>query len=144
MPSPELERRVTEARSGLDADADAVEWSSDRDEPLSETISTVLCIDSLPDSESDVVNVLGRWKRDLNVGAELRLIEQVRRTPSGITSVLRAHPDPYSRDVVAALRATGWVIAAIDRIDVRVNGAMQQWVDLRATDVRGQVAREPT
>jgi len=144
MPSPELERRVTAARSELDADADAVEWSSDRDEPFSETISTVLCIGSLPDSESDVVNVLGRWKRDLNVGAELRLIERVRRTPSRITSVLRAHPDSYSRDVVAALRATGWVITAIDRIDVRVNGAMQRWVDLRATDMRGQVAREPT
>jgi hypothetical protein len=142
MPSPELESRVIEARSALDADA--VEWTTDRDEPLAATTSAVLCVDSLPDRDADVVSLLGRWKRDLNVDAELRLIERVRRPPTGIASILRRGADTYGRDVVGALRATGWVITAIDRIDVTVDGSTQRWVDLRATDVRGQVARELT
>lgn len=142
MPSPELDRRAAEARSGLEADA--VEWTGERDEPFSATTSAVLCIDSLPDRQPDVVDVLGRWKRDLLVDAEVRLIERVRRPSSGVASIVRFRREPYSRDVVAALRATGWVITAIDRIDVTVDGSTQRWVDLRAADVRGQVARDPT
>ena len=140
LPSPELERRVAKARSELAADA--VEWTRDGDEGLSATTSAVLCVDSLPDGDAEVMAVLERWKRVLPLDAELRLIERTRRESAGLGSLLPTRHHPYRRDLVAAIRAVGWVITAIDRLDVTVDGSKQRWVDLHATDLREQVARE--
>ncbi len=148
MTPKDLTMRVATARSALGPDA--VEWRGSSGPTITATTAEVLCIDALPAEHAAMVSVFEQWRDVLDLDAQVHLIERTRLTPSGnvvtaIRSRLGLGCSPlFERDVVAAVRGVGWTIMAIDRIDVDENGERQRWVELRASDVVGQVRRDAT
>jgi hypothetical protein len=143
----EVEVRAATARDALGSDS--IEWRGSNTSTITATTAEVLSVDALPLEQSGMVSVFEAWRALLGVDAEVHLIERSRLdSSSDVVSVIRSRlgvgAASYERDVVAAVRSVGWTIMAIDRIDLDQNGERQRWVDLRATDVVGQVHRDST
>ncbi len=143
----EVDVRAAAARAALGADS--IEWTDSGTSTITATTAEVLSIDALPLEQSAIVSVFEEWRALLGIDAEVHLIERSRLDPpSDVVSVIRSRlgvgAASYERDVVAAVRSVGWTIMAIDRIDLDQKGERQRWVDLRATDVVGQVHRDST
>lgn len=143
----EVEVRAATARAALELDS--IEWSESSPSTITATTTQVLSIDALPLEQAAMVSVFEEWRSLLGIDAEVHLIERSRLDPPrDVVSIIRSRLGVgaalYERDVVAAVRSVGWTIMAIDRIDLDQNGERQRWVDLRATDVVGQVHRDST
>lgn len=141
----ELARRGALARAELGAGS--IEWSGSEAATIGSDTTDVLSVNSLPIEQSALLVVLHQWRRSLGTDAHIHLIERTRLDVSSawiptIRSRLGFGVEQFPRDVVAAVRRVGWTITAIDRLDVELDGERQRWVDLRATDVVGQVERE--
>ncbi|MDW3177123.1 MAG: hypothetical protein R8J94_07045 [Acidimicrobiia bacterium] len=141
----EIARRGSLARAELGAGS--IEWSGPKATTIGSDTTDVLSVNSLPIEQSALLEVLQQWRRSLGTDAQIHLIERTRLERSStwistIRSRLGLGVEQFERDVVAAIRQVGWTITAIDRIDVELDGERQRWVDLRATDVVGQVERE--
>lgn len=139
----ELRERADAARAALGREG--IEWTSSATPGLPATTSTVLSVASLPSTQRELVALFRSWTEQLDIEGEIHLIEQTRdqkRNP--VLSALRTrrrNPVTSDRDVVAAIRAVGWTVTAIDRIDVEHQGTPQRWVELRASDVAAQARR---
>lgn len=145
-PSEVVHARAEAARR-RPAAGDVIEYDGDNAHAVTATTCRVIAVGVLPDGQRALVDLLAGWREALDIDAELHLIDRTRPdVDDSVVSALRSRLPggavAYERDVVAAVREAGLTIVAIDRFDVRVDGELQRWVDLRASDVLAQAHRD--
>ena len=145
LPS-EVAERVRRHRARLDRSAvriDAHGGPLDQQfESIDESTSGVLVVDALPRRERALRESLDRLRSQLRPGVEVRIVQRSRLLERSRIGRLadRASSTRFVSDhlcdVPAAIRASGFTIGSIERVELRPeDGPRELWVDVVAIDL---------
>ena len=147
LPSSVIDRaRRYRARLGPD-DAELSSAGEVSAEPL-----TLLAVGVLDGGQREIEAELASLRATIAPGGQLWLVERTRRIRPesavlrGVRGLRRRRQRgaEITRDVVGALRSTGWTIGSIERfVADEVDGRTTQWVDVVAFDLDGERAGSP-